>query len=133
MTNRRPGTLRPADKSADPVIEDAVNRGYVDSEAVYVIPGFTSHATANNGRLAVNRSGRRLNLSPGAWVSDDAGEKCYKDCQAPDGPHQVRFRLWSKNRAREHVFRESGGDPSKLKYNPWTSHRNRPYDDSGHR
>jgi len=123
--------MRQADTRADPVIADAVKRGYVDSDAVYVIPDFTSHAAANEGRLSVNRSARRQNLSPGAWVADQDAEPCKQDCQDPDSPHSVRFRLWSKDKARTHVYHQSGGKPENLKYNPWQSHRTRRFDDSG--
>ena len=123
--------LHQADTRADPVIQDALDRGYLDSDAVYVIPGFPTHDAANEGRLSVNRSARRQNLSPGAWVTDDAGDPCHKACQDPSAAHQVRFRLWSKDKARSHVFRESAGDPANLKYNPWTSHRTRRFSDSG--
>lgn len=123
--------MQPADTRADPVIADALDTGYLDSDAVYTIPGFPDHATANEGRLSVNRSARRQNLSPGAWVTDQDGQPCYKDCQAPSAPHEVHFRLWSKDRARTHVFRQSGGDPANLKYNPWTSHRTRRFSDDG--
>ncbi len=123
--------MQPADTRADPVIADALDRGYLDSDAVYTIPGLPTHDAANEGRLAVNRSARRQNLSPGAWVADDTGERCYKDCANPQAPHQVRFRLWSKDKARTHVFRQSGGNPENLKYNPWTSHRTRRYSDQG--
>jgi hypothetical protein len=123
--------VQQADTRADPVVADALDRGYLDSGAVYAIPGFPSHDTANEGRLSVNRSARRQNLSPGAWVTDNDGEPCYKQCQDPAAPHQVHFRLWSKDQARTHVFRQSGGDPQNLKFNPWTSHRTRRFSDSG--
>ena len=120
-----------ADTRADPVIAHAIEQGYLDSNEVFTVPGMASHDIANDGRLSVNRAARRRNLSPGAWVADQDGNPCYQDCQDPDAPHLVKFRLWSKNTARTHVFRETGGDPSKLKYNPWTSHKRVRHDDSG--
>ena len=98
---------------------------------MFTIPGLASHDVANDGRLSVNRAARRRNLSPGAWVADQDGNPCYQDCQDPGAPHLVKFRLWSKNTARTHIFRQTGGDPAKLKYNPWTSHKRIRHDDAG--
>lgn len=125
--------MRPADKRGDPYVDDYLARYGLDSEQVYTIRGFPSHEAANEGRLSVQRSARRQNLGPSVWVADEAGERCgprSADCGALDAPHQVRFRLWSKDRAREHVFRESGGDPANLKFNPWAG-RGRRFSDSG--
>lgn len=131
MSGRHPAAMGQPDKRADPVIEDAVQQGYVDSERVYVIPGFATHSAANEGRLSVSRSAKRRNLGSPAWVADQDGQPCYKDCADPAAPHKVHFRLWSKDKARAHVFRQSGGDPSNLKYNPWKGNRNRRFSDSG--
>ena len=131
MSGRNPKAMVQADTRADPVVQDALDKGYLDSEAVYDIPGFPTHDAANEGRKSVNRSARRQNLSPGSWVADEAGEPCYQNCQDPSAPHSVKFRLWSKDKARSHVFRQSGGNPENLKYNPWTSHRTRRFGDSG--
>jgi hypothetical protein len=131
VSGRHPKALVQADKRADPVVQDALGKGYLDTDAVYVVPGFATHDAANEGRMSVNRSARRQNLSPGAWVADQDGQPCYKACQDPEAPHSVKFRLWSKDRGRTHVFRESGGDPQNLKWNPWESHRTRRFGDSG--
>jgi hypothetical protein len=123
-----------ADTRADPVIDHAIEHGYLDSGEVFTVPGMASHDIANDGRLSVNRAARRRNLSPGAWVADADGNPCNpakQPCADPGGPHLVKFRLWSKNTARTHIFRETGGDPSKLKYNPWTSHKRVRHDDQG--
>jgi hypothetical protein len=132
MPSRHAGKPLPkADTRADPVIQHALDQGYLDSGEPFTVPGMPDHQSANEGRLSVNRAARRRNLSPGAWVADQDGNPCYQDCQNPDAPHLVKFRLWSKNAARTHVFRETGGDPGKLKYNPWTSHKTVRHDDSG--
>jgi hypothetical protein len=131
MSGRHPKAMIQADKRADPVIEDALDKGYLDTDAAYDVPGLASHAIANDARLSVTRAARRANLSPAAWVADEAGNPCYKGCPAPDSPHMVRFKLWSKDKARGHVFQQSGGDPANLRYNPWTAGRNRRYSDSG--
>lgn len=120
----------PADTRADPVIDHALEGGYLGSGEPFDIP-MPDHDSANQGRLSVNRAARRRNLSPGAWVADQHGNPCYKDCADPSAPHYTRFRLWPKNEARTHVFRQTGGDPSKLKYNPWTASKRVKYDDQG--
>jgi len=125
--------MRPRDESAHPVIEDALARGYLDTGAIYQVNGFTSHAAANEGRLSVNRGGKHLNVSTPSWVTDQAGESCYKACQDPQAPHSVYFRLHSKDSARQHVYTETGGDPAKLKYNPFARGQAPALDDSGQR
>lgn len=133
MSGLHPAKMRPADKRGDPYIADALAKGYLDSGQAYIIRGFPGHELAVEGRTAVNRSSRRQNIGPACWIADEAGERCgpkTSDCAALDAPHQVHFKLWSKDRARDHVFRESGGDPNRLKYNPWAG-RTRRLDDSG--
>ena len=49
----------------------------------------------------------------------------------PAAPHYTRFRLWPKNEARTHIFRQTGGDPANLKYNPWTASKRVKHDDQG--
>lgn len=128
---RHPASWAQADRRADPVIEDALNKGLLDSGTPYSIAGFESHDAANEGRKAVNRSARRQNISPACWVADSDGGYCYKNCKNADAPHSVHFRLWSKNAARTHVFQESGGDPANLKFNPWAQGRKKKRDDDG--
>lgn len=131
MSGRRPKALVQADKRADPVVDDALERGFLDSGRVYDIPRLRSHDVANEVRRSVTRSARRRNLSPACWVADEAGNPCWKACQNPGAPHMTRFRLFSKDAARGHILRETGGDPSKLKWNPWDQGKNRRYSDSG--
>lgn len=114
---------------ADPIIARMIADGYLNSGEPFDIP-MPTHDAANEGRLSVNRSARRQNLGPAAWVADQAGERCYKDCADPAAPHYLRIRLWAKDDARTHIFRQTGGDPSKLKYNPWQRGTKR-YSDSG--
>ena len=123
--------MRQADHSADPVVEDAITRGYLGTGQVYTIPGFTSHEAANNGRLSVSRAVRRRNLSAGIWVGDQQGRQCYTACEDPAAAHSVHFRLWSKDEARRHIFQQTGGDPANLKYNPWARGATQAFDDSG--
>ena len=108
-----------ADTRADPVVEDAIERGYVGSGNAYIIDGITDHNTANDARRSVNRAANRRNLSAACWVVNQAGESCWRDCADGNAPHGVRFRLHPKNEARAHIYQQTGGDPANLKYNPW--------------
>ena len=122
-----------ADTRADPVLDYAIEHGYLESGEVFDV-AMDSHDSANDGRLSVNRAARRRNLAPGAWVADADGNPCNPlktPCADPAAPHYTRFRLWPKNEARTHIFRSTGGDPAQLKYNPWTSHKRARHDDSG--
>lgn len=131
MPGGHPNARHPADTSADPVIAKMIEAGYLGSGEPFDIP-MPDHDSANRGRLSVNRSARRQNLSPGAWVADEAGEPCRPPCAAPEGPHYLRVKLWPKSEARAHIFRQTGGDPARLKYNPW-ARGNARFTDSGER
>jgi hypothetical protein len=131
MTGRHPKAMKPRDESAHPLIEQALSEGYLDTGAVYHVDGFASHAIANQARLSMNRGGKHLNVSTPSWVTDEYGEQCYKACKDPQAPHGLRFRLHSKDSARSHVLHQSGGDPSKLKYNPFKRGQKAIIDDSG--
>jgi hypothetical protein len=133
MTGRHPKAMRPRDESAHPVIQDALDKGYLDTGADYHIPGFTSHDAANQGRISVQRGQAHLGFARAARVVDQDGAPCWKDCRDRNAPHGVTFKLWSKDGAREHVFRQSRGDPGNLKYNPWKRAQGALVDDSGHR
>ncbi len=78
--------MRPRDESAHPVVEDAIDKGYLDTGRIYPIPGFTTHQAANEGRLSINRAGQHLGVSVSGWVTDQAGERCYQGCQDPRPP-----------------------------------------------
>lgn len=123
--------MRDPDTRADPVIKDAIDRGYLDSGEVYDIPSLPTHGAAVEGMKSLYRSARRQNLALAAWIADEAGDQCGRDCQADNTQHRVRFRLFSKNNARTHVFRQSRGDPANLKYNPWDRARTQRYTDDG--
>jgi hypothetical protein len=134
MPGGHPNARHPADMRADPVVAAAIDQGYLNSGEAFRIP-MPNHEAANEGRLSVNRSCRRQNLSPAAWVDDQDGQPCNpakNECADPDGPHYTSFLLWDKNRARTHIFRQTGGDPAKLKWNPWARQTPR-YDDYGSR
>lgn len=108
------------------MLEDALKRGFLDSDEAYQIPGFPGHAAAAEGMQSLYRAARRMNLGFGARVYDETGQQCWEKgkrveeyCYDPQAPHMVDFRIWSKNSTRAHVLEESGGDPSRLRYNPW--------------
>ena len=123
--------MRPRDESAHPLVEHALEQGYLDTQAVYHVDGLAGHDIANKARLSLNRAGQHLNVSTPSWVVDSAGEPCWKSCQDPQAPHGLRFRVHSKDAARQHLLRETGGDPSKLKYNPFKRGQRALVDDSG--
>lgn len=119
MAGRHPRALKQRDERAHPVVQDALDRGYLDSGQDYVIPPLPNHATANRVRISVVRALEHFNLGKAARVVDQDGNPCWHDCADPDALHSVTFRLHSKKGARAHVLQSTGGDPSKLKYNPF--------------
>lgn len=123
--------MRPRDESAHGVLQDALDKGYLGSDAIYPVDGFASHDAANQGRLSVNRGGKHLNISTAAWVVDMDGQHCPGNCNAPDTPHGLRFRIWSKDSARQHILASTGGNPANLRYNPFARGRGPSVDDSG--
>lgn len=131
MAGRHPKAMRPRDERAHPVVQDALDRGYLDSGTPYPIDGIPTHDAANEARLAVNRAGRHFNVSTPSWVVDEAGHPCYRDCADPGAPHGVRFRVHSKDAARMHVHQQTGGDPAKLKYNPFQRSSGPRFEDDG--
>jgi hypothetical protein len=125
--------MRPRDERAHPVVRDALDQGFLDTGAIYHVDGFEGHEAANEARKSVNRAGQHLNVSTPCWVVDQGGESCYKACTDQNAPHGIRFRLHSKDQARQHVVQQTGGDPSKLKFNPFARGQAPLLDDSGRR
>ncbi len=126
MAGRHPRAMRPRDESAHPVVRDAIDKGFVGSGRYYTVDGFTSHEAANAGRRSINNAARHLGVS---CSSAEAA-----DCQQlTDGTYRVRFRLWPKNSGRAHVTSQSGGDPSKMPYNPFRRAEGPAMDDEGRR
>jgi hypothetical protein len=72
-----------------------------------------------------------MGVSCAAWVTDADGEPCYRSCADPSAPHGVHFRLFPKNASRRFVTEQAGGDPAKLKYNPWKRKSGPRFDDNG--
>lgn len=133
MAGRNPRSLVQRDESAHAVLQDAVDAGYLDTDREYDVPGIASHRAANEARLSVNRGAPHLGVAVACWVTDNDGNSCYKDCQDGSAAHGVRFKVFSKNKARTHVVRQSGGDPAKLRYNPFAKAAGPIVDENGKR
>ena len=104
--------MRPRDESAHPVVKDAIEKGYVGTGKYYVIDDFATQDAANRGRRSINNAARHLGVSCSSKEAEDVQ-------QLTNGAWRVRFRLWPKNAGRQHVHQSTGGDPSKLAYNPF--------------
>lgn len=124
MPNRNPNRIRQRDERGHPVVRDAIDRGYEASRAEYPIGPLPSHAIANESRLIIGRALEHHGYPRAAWVTDEDGIACYKDCQDPNAPHYAYFRLHNKDSARKHVFSKAGGNPANLKYNPYVRRGN---------
>lgn len=123
MAGTHPNRMQPRDERAHGYIQDAIDKGYLDSGRKYIIMGFPTHDRANEARLSILRGLNHFGLSPAAWVTDSGETQCYRDCKDPNAVHGAGFELHSKNEGRKHVVRETGGDPSKLKWNPHMTRR----------
>ena len=123
--------MRPRDERAHPVVNDALDRGYLDSGREYPVDGIIGHQAANQARLSVKLAATHLGVSAACWVVDQAGNPCPQDCEPSDTPHGVRFRLHSKAAARAYVTRQAGGNPANLRYNPFQRGEPRRFDDNG--
>ncbi len=124
MPGRSPWKNQPRDTSAHVIIEKYLREHGADSEVKKVIP-MPGHAAANQGRLSLNRGARHFGVSPSAWVVDQDGRRCADGCPDPQAPHAVVFLLWSAASGRAHVYRQAGGNPDNLKYNPHRKGRRR--------
>ena len=118
--------MRPRDESGHPVVQDAIDQGYVGTGRYYVIPGFASQDAAEQGRKSVNNAARHMGVSCSCRAGEDVQE-------LTDGTWQVRFRLWPKNHGRTYVHQQAGGDPSNLSYNPFERAQGPVMDDYGRR
>jgi hypothetical protein len=124
MAGRHPRAMRPRDESAHPVVQKAIDEGYVGSGSYVEIDGFASRDAANRGRKAVNNAARHLGVSCSSKEAADLLE-------LTDGTWRLRFRLWAKNQGRQHVHQVSGGDPAKLAYNPFARAEGPAVDENG--
>lgn len=131
MAGKHPDRMQARDERAHKVIQDAADKGYLDSGKPYIIQGFPTHDAAVEAMYTLQRGLEHFGLAKSAWVTDEAGEQCYQDCKNANAPHGAGFELHSKNAARRHVVKETGGDPSKLKYNPHARRRQGRFDPDG--
>jgi hypothetical protein len=104
--------MRPRDERGHPVVKDALDKGYLGTGQPYVVRGLATHEAAEQARKCINSAARHLGVS----CSSRQGEDVIAE---PDGTYTVQFKLFSKSSAREHIVRQSGGDPTKLAYNPF--------------
>jgi len=125
MSGRHPAGMRPRDEAAHPVIKHAIEQGYVGTGQPYVVKGFASHEAADQGRRSINNAARHLGISCSSRAADHIIE-------APDGTFEVHFRLYPKSGGRAYVRQQTGGDPTKLAYNPFKRAERPAVDDSGH-
>ena len=125
MGRRYPHAARDRDERAHGVVQDAIDKGYTDTGRPYPIAGMPDHDTARAAQQSVMRALAHFGFPTAAWVTDNDGNQCGRDCQAPGTPHGVAFELHSKDAARRYVVRQTGGDPSKLKFNPYEQRRPR--------
>lgn len=126
MAGRHPGAMRPRDESAHPVVQDAIDKGYVGTGRQYPVDGFASRQAANAGRKSINNAARHLGVSCSSREADHIQE-------LTDGTFRVVFTLWPKSAGRAHVHRQAGGDPANLAYNPFTRGQGPAVDENGAR
>lgn len=112
MGGRHPGGMRPRDERGHPIVQHAIDLGYLESPDFYVCPGFTSWNAANEGRKAVNNAARHLGVSCSSRTREDI-------LAAADGTFTLRFRVFAKNDGRRHIVQSTGGDAANLAYNPF--------------
>ena len=128
MAGKNPAYFTPRDESAHPVVEDAIRKGYVTTQGrdgrPYVIRGFKDEESAQRGRRSVYNAARHFNVSCSSRTNEDV-------IAEEDGTFTLRFWLIPKNAGRKHVIKATGGDPSKLAYNPFAKKRRPLMDDDG--
>lgn len=131
MAGRYPHASKTRDERAHGVIQDAIDKGYLDSGRKYLITGLPGHDAANDARVSITRGLKHFNLSPSAWVTDGDGNQCFRDCKDPSAPHGAGFELHSKTAAKRYLVEQTGGDPSKLKFNPYAPRHQGHFSDDG--
>lgn len=124
MAGRHPKALRQRDERAHPVIKDAMAKGHLGTGKPYQVDGFATREAADEGRRSINNAARHLGVS----CSSRAAEHIE---QLTDGTWRVTFRLYPKKEGRRHVHEITGGDPSKLAYNPFQRGEGPMVDDHG--
>lgn len=126
MTGLHPRNLPPRDERAHPVVQDAIDKGYMNTDRNYVVRGFDSWDSANEGRRSIYRATTHLGVS----CSSRTNEDIYED---DDGTFYLHFRLYSKSHGRAQIAKVYGGNPANLPYNPFAKKSQRTVDDYGRR
>lgn len=131
MAGKDPHVFTPRDERAHPVMEDAIAKGYLergtaqgrDSEP-YWIPGFPSYTVANAARRSVYCAAKHMGVSCSSRMKEDIIEQ-------EDGTFALRFWIMSRDSAKKRILETTGGDPSKLAYNPFKKRNTRRIADDG--
>lgn len=133
MTGKHPAKFQPRDERAHPVVMDAINKGYAEQGSIhgrdsepYTIPGFPDFNTANAARRSVYCAAKHLGVSCSSRTNEDIIEQ-------EDGTFLLRFWVMSRASAKKRVIEATGGDPTKLAYNPFRKRSRRVMDDEGNR
>ncbi len=124
MAGRHPAGMRPRDERAHPVVQHAIDQGYVGTDRPYPVRGFPTWQIANEARKSINNAARHLGVACSSRSADHI-------IAEPDGTFTVHFRLYAKNQARAYIASQTGGDPSKLAYNPFRRASKRVIGDDG--
>lgn len=133
MAGKNPRVFTPRDERAHPVIQDAIARGYLERGTAqgresdpYIIRGFPKWGIANEARRSIYNAAKHLGVSCSSRTREDI-------IQEEDGSFSVRFWIMSRDSAKRRVLEATGGDPSKLAYNPWKRKNTRLIADDGTR
>lgn len=118
--------MQPRDERAHPVVEDAINKGYLNTGRHYYVDGFDTEDTAQEARRSIYNACRHLNVSCSSRSGEDV-------LQLTDSSWRVQFRIYSKEHGRAHIAQQTGGDPSKLAWNPFQRGDKPLVDDHGRR
>jgi|SRR5579859_3044103 len=133
MAGKDPHVFTPRDERAHPVMQDAIDKGYVERGTAqgrdsdpYWIPGFPSHKVANEARRSIYCAAKHFGVSCSSRTNEDIIEQ-------EDGTFTLRFWIMSRDSAKRRVLETTGGDPSKLAYNPFKRRNQRMIADDGSR
>lgn len=133
MPGKDPHVFTPRDERAHPVMQDAIDRGFLEQGTArgresepYWLPGFPTHAVANAARRSVYAAAKHMGVSCSSRTGEDIIEQ-------EDGTFAVRFWIMSRDSAKRRVLETTGGDPSKLAYNPFARRSKRVIADDGSR
>jgi hypothetical protein len=116
---RHPFKQQPRDTRSHKYLEALLDQGALDSGEDNFVRELDNHNLANETRLTIRRGARHFGISAAVRVLRSDGTQCTYDCPDPDSPHDVALQLFSKEVAWRYLYQQTGGDASKLKYNPY--------------